>query len=87
MSEGNRKIDPRVEGEKAKEELREKSLELAFEIVSEIEAETNSKITFQQFDSIFKKVHRAANEGFLSGMFIMLEGCTSVISNRYSTKK
>lgn len=71
MSTKDGKFDAHAEGEKARDELREKSLELAFEIAAEIEAATSDKLSFQQFDMIFKKVHRAANEGFVSGMFLI----------------
>lgn len=61
------------EGLKAREELKSKSLKLAYEISEEVEKATQTRLTFEKFDFVFKKTHSAAIEGYCSATLVALE--------------
>lgn len=58
------RFDAYEEGLKVREELKEKALKLAYEIASEVERVTKVKLTFEQFDFIFKRTLQPQKKAF-----------------------
>ena len=58
--------------EELREELRSKALKVTYEIFSDVQRLAKVKLTFEQFDLIFAKLKKLANDGYSSALMLIL---------------